>query len=118
MKFTQRQVQDPRAQANFEQLESLWASVLALPPGGNSSPRVAYGSKALTWTAAVDSAVASVTHGLGRVPTIVVATIVATGADREFAQVGASTSTAFDLIGSATSGAFTGTRTAYWLAIG
>lgn len=114
---------EDRLQENFDKLAqqfpvaggNLSNDVLRLAVTGTSR-KVAFGSVSLTWTAAVSSAQATVTHGLGGAPVAVIATGdsgLALGFYVIASSVGATT---FDLQG-VTTAAVSQTHTAYWLAV-
>lgn len=100
----------------------LAADVLLLGSTGTQR-KVVFGSATLTWTAAVTSAVATVTHGLGTTPVSVVLGMQAAAgrADLFAVIINASiTSTQFQLQGVVGNQAvaFTGSAPCYWVAIG
>jgi len=119
-RFRQRQVADPRAQENFEQLEGdLPKSWLQLAAPLVAGRKIARGTTLLTWTAATGSGIVTVTHGLGTTPTEILATLNCVAvANRGYAAVGNIGATTFQIAGELTNGAATGSLNAHWVAIG
>lgn len=105
---------DSERQQKFDQIAQ------AMPGFGGKSVEIRYGTTVLTWTASTTSAGATVSHGLGKTPQIVVATVGAYGSSNAaHAQVGGFGATTFNLQGQITAGAaLTGTLPCYWIAIG
>jgi hypothetical protein len=81
-----------------------------------ASRKIAFGTTSLTWTAAAQSAVRTVTHGLGVTPLVVLLTFKTSGVVITPHHQNETTTT-FDAFGNATA-AITATVNLDWLAIG
>jgi len=111
MTFELGGIQDPTAQRNFQTLSRL------LIDTGGRSVGLRFGADTVTFTASVNSAVKTVTHGLGRTPITVVAT--ASGSlGWNVLRVFNFTATTFDVQGHDTDAARTGSDAIYWVAVG
>lgn len=111
-------------QGNFEKLSQVFP--LDGSNIGNSIPRLTssttarkinFGIGAVTFTASNFSAAATVTHGLGVVPALVL--VVGIGpAEANFVVGAGATSTSFNTTACWITGVYTGSVSFYWLAIG
>jgi hypothetical protein len=101
------------ADRNFQALARLGIDT------GGQSVGIRFGVATLSWTASTDSAVLTVTHGLGRTPVVVVANSfsAASFASVPYCTTLSFTSTSFGLAGIVRA-AFTGSTQVCWVAIG
>lgn len=84
--------------------------------GALGGRRLKMGSTTLTWTLSQVSGAATITHGLGEQPALVVATVMAVGSGQNaFVQYGNVTATTFQLTGWSP-GVFSGTLGVSWVA--
>lgn len=104
---------DPQRQQKFEAISQ------AMPGFGGKSVEMRYGTATVTFTASTDSDLPTVSHGLGRVPVVVVATPfnVATYANIPKVDWFGATATTFSLAARAES-AITLAVSVTWIAIG
>lgn len=118
-RFKSRQVRDPAAQLNFEQLEGeLPRSWLQLAVPLADGRRIAFGPDTLTFSASATSAARTVAHGLGVDPVFMVAQAMG-GAAFCFVQLNSHDATNLVFQGHDTGGTSrTGTNPYFWMAIG
>lgn len=110
MSLSLKRVGDPDTQFNLERIGALF------PDAGNQVWKIRWGTGTVTFSANNDSSTATVDHGLGGTPVVVLVSSIGENQLNYMSQT--YTATTFQVAARCTSGSITKTTSFSWIAIG